>query len=85
MFKISTDCHIKHADQLNGGLFWKFLVPSFRKTYALSVGFKIKLLRKSIFKTKTKPNFAVKTCWEEQPFIFTLYFDESHFSNICTF
>ena len=43
-FEIFTDCHIKHADLSNGGLFWKSLVPAFRRTYALSVGFKMKTL-----------------------------------------
>ena len=47
--KISTDCHIKHADPPSGGLFLKSLVPFFRRTYALSVGFKMKPLRKSVF------------------------------------
>ena len=63
MFKISTDCHKKHTDLSNGGLFGKSLVPVFRTTYALSVGFKMKPLRKSVFKTnsaKTNSNFAAK-------------------------
>ena len=34
----------------NGGLFLKSLVAFFRIIYALSVGFKIKTLRKSVFK-----------------------------------
>ena len=33
----------------NGGLFWKSLVPFLRRIYALSVGFKLKPLRKSVF------------------------------------
>ena len=49
MFKTSTDCHIKHADLPNGGLFLKSLVPFFRRTHALSVDFKMKPLRKSVF------------------------------------
>ena len=64
-FSISTDCHIKTCRSLrsDGGLFWKSLVAFFRRTYALSVGFKMKRLRKSAFqcyKTKTSPSFAVK-------------------------
>ena len=39
----------KYADLSNRWLFWKFLVPLFRTTYALSVGFKIKPLRNSVF------------------------------------
>ena len=48
-FETFTDCHIKTCRSLNGGLFWKSLVPYFRRTYALSVGFKMKTLRKSVF------------------------------------
>ena len=52
----------KHADLSNGGLFSKSLVPMFRRIYALSVGFKIKTLRKGFWniKTKTNSNFTVK-------------------------
>ena len=39
----------KHTDLSNGGLFWKSLALIFRKTYALSVGFKMKPVRKSVF------------------------------------
>ena len=36
-------------------------VPFFRRTYALSVSFKMKPLKKRFtIKTKTNPNFAVK-------------------------
>ena len=49
-FKIFTDCHVKHADLSNGRLFLKSLVPLFSRTYALSVRFKMKPLRKSVFK-----------------------------------
>ena len=49
-FKISTDSHIKDANLLNGGQFWKSLVPVFRRTYAFSVGFRMKPLKKSVFK-----------------------------------
>ena len=38
--KLSLIVTWKHADLSNGGLFWKSLVPFFRRTYALSVGFK---------------------------------------------
>ena len=50
-FKIFTDCthKSKHADLSNGVLFWKSLVSFFRRTYTLSVGFKMKPLRKSVF------------------------------------
>ena len=46
--------------------FEKSLVRFFRKTYAISVGFKMKLLR-------NQPKFYGKTCWKDQPFIFTIY------------
>ena len=66
----------KHADPSNGGLFWKSLLPFFTRTYALSVGFKMKPLRKrfSSVKKKNQPKFCCKTCCKEQPFIFAVYF-----------
>ena len=65
----------KHADLSDWGLFWKSLVSFFRTTYVLSVGFKMKPLRKSVFQCldKNQPKFCPKTCWKEQPFIFTVY------------
>ena len=49
-FKISILFHIKTCQSLsNRCLFWKSLVPFFRRAYTLSVGFKMKSLRKSIF------------------------------------
>ena len=36
VLKISTDCHKKHADLSNGGLFWKSLVPVFRRNYVFA-------------------------------------------------
>ena len=82
---ISTDCHIKTCRSLrsDGGLFWKSLVAFFRRTYALSVGFKMKHLRKSAFqcyKTKTSSSFAVKPVKR----YFYCLLHESPFSNICT-
>ena len=61
-FKISSLCHIKTYYLANGGLFWKSLVPLFRRIYALPFGFKMKPLRKSIFQCwdKTNPNFVAK-------------------------
>ena len=44
----------KHAALLNGRLFWKSLVPFFRRTYGLSVDFKMKLLWKSVFQCYNK-------------------------------
>ena len=47
--KLSLVVTEKHADLQNGGLFWNSLTPFFRRIYALSVGFKMKTLRKTIF------------------------------------
>ena len=71
-FKIFSDCHI---DLSNWGLFWKSLVPFFRGTYTLSVGSKMKPLRKSACQCYEKNQFTFyrKTCWKEQPSIFTAY------------
>ena len=67
----------KHADLWNGGLFWKSLVSFFRRTYTLSVGFKIKTPKKTFsnVKTKTNSSFAVK----EATIHFYCLFDESCF------
>ena len=58
MFKISSDCHIKTCRSPKRR---ESRVPFFRRTYALSVGFKMKLLRKvfSCVKAKINSNFAV--------------------------
>ena len=57
---IVSDCHIKNCRWLshknmpisqNGGLFWKSLVPFFKRIHAFSVPFKMKPLRKSIFQS----------------------------------
>ena len=45
-FKTSIDYHIKACRSLKRRVFQKFLVPF---PYALSAGFKMKLLRKSVF------------------------------------
>ena len=47
-FRVSSDRHIKHANLSSGGRFQK-LKEQESRTYALSVGFKIKPLRKSVF------------------------------------
>ena len=67
----------------------EYYVPSsiFRRSYALSVGFKMKSLKKvsSCVKTKTNSNSAVNLAWmlKEENIHFYL-FDESLFSDICT-
>ena len=84
-FETFTDCHIKHVDLSNGELVWKSLVPIFRRTYALSVGSKMKTLRKTFFDVKTKFNssFTVKLL-KKQPCIFTAYLMNHVFHTICT-
>ena len=74
-FKIFSDCHIKTCRSLQRRAFWKSPVTLFRRTYILSVGFKIKPLRRSVFQCqdKNQPKFCRKICWKEQPFIFTVY------------
>ena len=90
-WKRSSDCHIKTCRSLKWKilkmLFWKTLVPFFRKTCALSVGFKTKPPIKSIFKcykTKTNSSFAVKHS-EMGNHSFLASIDESTFSSTCTF
>ena len=75
-FIISSNCHIKRVDLLNGELFWKFLVPFFRRTYVLSVGFKLKPLRKKTKnkqKDKNQLKFCRKNLLKGQPLIFTIH------------
>ena len=79
-FIISSDCHKKHVHLSNGALFLKSLVPFSRRTYALSVGFKMKPLSKKAFscvKTKTSSNFAVKLV-ERSNRLFSVYL-RNHF------
>ena len=49
-FNISSDCCIKTCRSLKQGAISKFLVRFCRRTYALSVGFKMKCLRKRVFR-----------------------------------
>ena len=60
--KVPLIVSLKHTDLSNRKLFWKCLVSFFSKTYVLSVGFKMKPLKKafSSVNTKASPNFAVK-------------------------
>ena len=59
---MSTDCHIKTCCSVKLRAILKIPSTFIRKTYALSVGFKMKPLKKAFFSVKTKPNpnFAVK-------------------------
>ena len=61
-FETFTDCHVKTFRSLKRRTILKTPSISFRRIYALCVGFKMKTLRKefSIVKTKTKSSFAVK-------------------------
>ena len=78
-----TDCHIKHADLWNGELFWKSLVPFFRRTYALSVGFKMKTLSFLMLRQKP-PQVLPQKSLKEANIHFYCLFDELRFSDICT-
>ena len=49
MFKISSDCHIKTCRSLKRRPILEIPSAIFRRRYALSVSFKLKPLRKSIF------------------------------------
>ena len=85
-FKIFTDCHIKTYRSLKRRLFWKSIVPFFRRTYALSAGLKMKPLRKRVFqcKTKTNPNFAAKLVWRSnQLFLLSIWWI-TFFKHFCT-
>ena len=66
-----------YTDHSNRGLFWKSLSPFLEEPKsALSLGIKMKPLRQSacLFKTKTISNFFRKSYWNEQLFIFCLFF-----------
>ena len=53
-FETFTDCHIKTRRSLKRGANLKIPSTVFR-TYALSVGFKIKAPRKSVFERRQEP------------------------------
>ena len=74
--KLSLIVTEKHADLSNGRLFWKSLVPFFRRTNALSIGFKMKTLTKCVFECwdKNQLKFCRRSYWKKQPFIFTVYY-----------
>ena len=73
-FKISTDYHIKTCRSLKRTAILKIPGTDFRRIYTLSVGFKMKTLKKSVFQPKNQPKFCGNTCLKEQLFIFTEYF-----------
>ena len=75
MFKIFTDRHIKTSRSLKRRAILKIPSTVFRRTYALSIGLKMKPLGKSVFQCleKNQPKFCRKICWKEQPSVFTVY------------
>ena len=85
-FETFTDCHIKTFRSLKRSTIWKSLVPFFRRTYALSVVFKMKTLRKSVFECSdvNQLKFCLKCYWKKQPFIFTVYLMNRVFQMSCT-
>ena len=66
-FKVSTDCHIKTYRSLKQRASLEHLATFFSRSNALYVGFKMKPLRQNQLKV------CRKTCWKEQPFIFSFY------------
>ena len=62
-FKIPSDCHIKKCQ--------KSIVPFFRRTYALSVGFKMKPLKNAFsgVMVKTNLNCALKVAERSNRFL----------------
>ena len=67
-FKISGDFTYKYVDLLKVRLFWKSLVPLFRGTYALSVGYNLNSLQRIFSLKKTKSPFAVKFAERDHTF-----------------
>ena len=55
IFKVSSDCHIKTCQSFKRSAILKIPKIIFRRTYALSVHFKIIPLNKAISSVKTKP------------------------------
>ena len=74
-FETFTDCRIKTCRYLKWRAILKIPSTVFRRTYAPSVGFKVKTLRKSVFECEDKIQlkFCQKSYWKKQPFIFTAY------------
>ena len=74
-FKIFTDCYIKTCRSLKRRAILKIPSTISRRTYALSVGLKMKPLKEKRFPVldQNQPKFCRKTCLKEQPLIFTVY------------
>ena len=72
--KIPSGCHIKTYWSLKRGAILKIPSAVFRRTHALSIGFKMKSLKKafSCVKAKTNANFAVKVA-ERSNHSFSVY------------
>ena len=83
-FTISSDCQIKTCRSLKRRAILKSLVPFFRRIYALSVGFKMKPLRQSVFlcEDKNQITFCCITCWKDQRFNFCLFDESTFFQNL---
>ena len=60
--KVQKSQWLSHADLSNGELFWISPVPCFRRTYALSIGIKMKPVKKGV-------KNSCKNCWKERPFL----------------
>ena len=84
-FETFTDCHIKTCQSLKRRATLKIPGTVFRRSYALSFGSKMKILRKSAFECsdKNQLKFCRKSYWKKQH-LFLLYTWWIRFSDICT-
>ena len=71
-FKSSSDCHIKTCRSPKRSAIWKISRTVVRRTFALSVGFKMKPLGITIFQCSDKNQVTIhrKICLKKQPFFF---------------
>ena len=85
MFKISSDCNMKICRPLKRRAILKIPSIVFKGTYALYVGFKMKLLGMSVFLRYDKNllTFCRKICRKKQTSILCLFEDSPCSRNIC--
>ena len=75
---------LSHVDLLNWGLFWKSLV-SLEELMLFLLTLKWSLWEKRYPVLRQKlTKFCRKTCWKEQPFVFTVYLMNHNHKSICT-
>ena len=73
-FRIFGDCQIKSVN-LKRKLFWKLLVPFFRRTYALSVGFNMKPRRKIVFQCEGRNQLKILTIYNFSNYVAMEYIE----------